>query len=353
MKIAVDGYYLNGKVRGMARYAQMLYDSLPESDRIMLPFAGEASDIFYSGSNAFFPLWEQLFLPSRAKNLQADLLLCPYNTGPIWLSSLPNILVVYDLIFMENDLDYSTSSIQNMGRKYRRFVVPKAVLRARHILTCSEHTKRQIIDSLGVSGEKITVIPFALADEWFDPAPRLPASDPYLLAVGGEVPSKNCHRLLQAMRLVIKQKPGLVLKLVGIKQKFHSLFQNLAVQLGIEDNVQLMPRLSEELLRATYANAAAFVCPSLFEGFGIPLLEAMASGIPIASSNTTSLPEVAGKCAIYFDPLDIDAMAEAILISLDGSAATKARVDDGIIRAREFSRSAILPRLGEFWRDLQ
>jgi glycosyltransferase involved in cell wall biosynthesis len=345
MKIAVDGYYLGPKMRGMARYADMLLKSLPPEVRVALPLA---HDFTTNRDVKWFPLWEQFGLPRDARRAQADYLLCPYNTGPLLLSSPPVIVVIHDLIFLDDELSGSPSKVQILGRQYRKAVARRIAEKSCHVITCSQFSKREIVREFGLSADKITVIPNIVAEEWFQHKPDPDLEQPYILAVAGEGPSKNAARLLEAMAILHTQKPALSLQLAGVKPQFHENFATRARELGIGDRVHFVPYLGDAELRALYRRASAFVCPSLAEGFGIPLLEAMAAGIPISSSHATSLPEVGGDCAVYFDPYDPEAMAAAIEASLDRPERVE-RAAAGRERARRFTLRAIQPQLLAFW----
>jgi glycosyltransferase involved in cell wall biosynthesis len=349
MKIAVDAYYLGPRMRGMARYADLLLQSLPRATSLPLP-AEREQPANASRDTRWFPLWDQFVLPRHARRANADFLLCPYNTGPILLPAPPVIVVIHDLIFLNDQLAASPSTVQKLGRLYRQVVVRRIAEKSFHIITCSHYSKREIVRLFGVSANKITVIPNIVSEEWFQQDPDPDLHQPYILAVAGEAPSKNAERLLEAMAILHASKPALTLKLAGVSPRFHASFAEKASRLGIAGQVQLVPYLNDAELRGLYRRASAFVCPSLAEGFGIPLLEAMAAGIPASSSHATSLPEVGGDCALYFDPFDKQAMAAAMEASLDGPG-NRERASAGRERARKFTLKAIHNRLLEFWKS--
>jgi glycosyltransferase involved in cell wall biosynthesis len=349
MKIAVDAYYLGAKMRGMARYAEMLLQSLPGENKIVLPLVPENIPPAPANRDTkWFPLWEQVILPVQARKAKADFLLCPYNTGPILRSSPPVIVVIHDLIFLDDQLGSSPSRVQNLGRMYRKAVVGRIAHQSYHVITCSHYSKRQIEKLFRVASEKITVIPNIVSEDWFQNQPDPDRGSPYVLAVAGEAPSKNAQRLLEAMAILHAKKPSLTLKLAGVSSNFHASFTEAAARLGIGKQVELVPYLTDAELRSLYRRASAFVCPSLAEGFGIPLLEAMAAGVPVSSSHATSLPEVAGDCAVYFDPYDPQMMASAIEASLDESSSQE-RAAAGRQRARQFTLKSLHNRITDFW----
>ena len=353
MKIAVDAYYLAGRLRGMARFAQMLLQSLPEEYRIALPARRDGCALsFLTKDQKWFPVWEQCLLPSQARQTNADFLLCPYNTGPLWASSPPVIVAIHDLIFLDENLGSSPSTVQNLGRHYRKFVGRRIAEKSHRVITCSNYSKGQIVALFRLDPAKIVVIPNVVGEEWFEESPKPDLDAPYILAVAGEAPSKNARRLIEAMALLHARLPQLTLKIAGVSSRFQAAFVELAQQHGVGSRVELLPYLEDAELRAAYRGASAFVCPSLAEGFGIPLLEAMASGIPVSSSNATSLPEVAGDCALYFDPLDPFAMAAAMETSVDGSVNTRQRAAVGRERAAQFTLAAVQGGITQFWRSL-
>ena len=172
----------------------------------------------------------------------------------------------------------------------------------------------------GVSAAAITVTPLA-ADPLFAPQPaavvaalrqRLPLPDRYLLYLGSNKPHKNLPRLIRAFAAATPQSPGTDLVIAGAWDPRSPEARQLVVELGLEDAVRFLPNVLNADLPALYAGATAFVFPSLYEGFGLPVLEAMACGAPVACSNTSSLPEVAGEAAVLFDPVDVTEMATAI-----------------------------------------
>ncbi|WP_223821075.1 glycosyltransferase family 4 protein [Burkholderia contaminans] len=173
---------------------------------------------------------------------------------------------------------------------------------------------------------------------------------PYLFTVAGEVPSKNVDRLLQAFALARPTlSEDLKLCIAGIKTPHHKYFLQRAAALGLGGHVELLGYVSRQELTMYYRQARAFIFASLFEGFGIPLLEAMASGTPVACSNTTSMPEIVGGCGLHFDPFSVGDMAEQIRKICSGAAAVDVMVRGGISRARTFSESTVSPLIQDFW----
>lgn len=357
MKLGVDITWMVGNYRGMGRFARQLVAPV-EASVVGLAPSGVITDEWpcVSGGRGFFPWWEQVELPRLCREQHLDYLLCPYNTGPLRpIGNTRLIAVVHDLIYMKSwrELPPARSLYQTAGRIYRRHIAPRLARQADVVLTISRFSQRELVETLGLREADVYVIPCTIADDWFAPPLSRAAREPYLFTVAGEAPSKNVDRLLQAFAIA---RPALgddaTLRIAGIKSEHHAYFLERANALGLERVVELLGYISREQLREQYRCARAFVFASLFEGFGIPLLEAMASGTPVACSNTTSMPEIAGKCGLQFDPYSVEEMAEQIRTVWSDSTRFEVAIGDGMDRARTFSESAVRPSLEDFWARL-
>ncbi len=140
-----------------------------------------------------------------------------------------------------------------------------------------------------------------------------PPKKPYLLYVGNAYPHKNLERLLRAFKIVLKRKPDLCLVLVGKIDYFYKKLRKKVEESGLENKVVFTSRVSNKELKQLYQNGLVYVFPSLSEGFGLPGLEAMKQGLPVVCSNQGPLPEIYEQAAVYFDPKNIEEMAEAVL----------------------------------------
>lgn len=358
MKVAFDARLMIGGYRGMGQFARALLEPV-RNDAVALLAAGEGTQEWpmLSRGHGFYPWWEQCVLPGLARDARATHLLCPYNTAPVrHLRGIRKLVVVHDLIFMEplRNLPTSRSLYQNIGRLYRRWVVPAAVRSADVIVTVSEHTRAKLVELPGISPGMIRVIPNSVPDDWLVDAPLADElRGRYLLVVAGEAPSKNLRRLLEAFAIARRQgmDGDIYLRVAGVKPEFHGAFVELAACFGIEGVIRMEPYLDSEALRCLYREAWGFVMPSLYEGFGIPLIEAMASGTPVACSNTTSLPEVVGDAGWQFNPREVADIARALNeLALPGSRRAQ-MMARGLMRASQFSRSMVAEKIASFWHE--
>jgi glycosyltransferase involved in cell wall biosynthesis len=201
-----------------------------------------------------------------------------------------------------------------------RVVVPPVARRADRVLALSQSGADDIVERLGVARERIDVVALAAGvNDLLTPTPepelreRLGLGDgPIVLSVAAKKVHKNLARLLHAMVAVIERWPSAVLVLPGNPTPYEAELRELAAELSIEANVVFPPYVDAADLEGLYALASCFVFASLNEGFGIPILEAMRRGVPVACSRASALPEVAGEAARYFDPLDVGDIAAAL-----------------------------------------
>lgn len=357
MKLGVDIKWMVGNYRGMGRFARQLVAPVANKVVALAPKGRSTTDWpCVSRGRAFFPWWEQVELPRLCRSEQLDFLLCPYNSGPLTSGGSTRVIaVIHDLIYLQpwSALPSSISAYQTLGRLYRRQVVPAFARRADTILTVSHFTKGELVKRFGLAADDVHVIPNAIADSWFEPPLPLQHRKPYLFTVAGEPPSKNMRGLLKGFAAAVPSLgPEARLKIAGVKPAYHSAFKQMANTLGIADRVQLLGYVTVNELRQHYREARVFVFASLFEGFGIPLLEAMASGTPIACSNTTAMPEVVGKCGLMFDPRIPEEMAAKLCLAWEDTPEREARVLAGVERARGFSETAVSQKMAAFWKEM-
>jgi glycosyltransferase involved in cell wall biosynthesis len=281
---------------------------------------------------------EQYHLPRLAARVGVDLVHSLASTGPA-RGSFARVVTIHDLIYrVHADAHFG---VRSLGM---RLLVPLAAKRSDRIVVDAESTRADVVSHLGVDPSRIDVIPLGLGSTpRATPVPegelraRLGLGDrPIVLSVSAKRPHKNLARLLEALVLIpADDRPTLVLP--GYSTPHEDELRALAEERGIGERVRFLDWVAANELEGLYAAATAFVFPSLYEGFGLPVLEAMARGVPVASSNASSLPEVAGDAAILFEPTDAGAIADAlraILTSPDERARLRAA---GLRRAEGFS----------------
>jgi glycosyltransferase involved in cell wall biosynthesis len=253
--------------------------------------------------------WEQLGLRYTCFKDKLDLLFSPIAEG-ILFPQLPQIITVLDL------LPFQYPSLLPRWVPYYEYILPGLIKGSTAVVCISEFTRQEVLGRYSsIPEEKLKVIHGGVDLERFHPCSpgvikeRYELND-YLLCVGEVRPYKNMENVFRALEL---WSDGPQLAISGkIFGDHKAKLENLARSLNIENRVTWLNYVPDDLLPNLYSEAAAFIFPSLYEGFGLPILEAMACGCPTLSSNMASLPEIGGKAAHFFDPKEIDDMAEAI-----------------------------------------
>jgi len=301
-----------------------------------------------------YRLWQQLSLPRLLRETKTEVFLAPYNTAPLLIPSKTKlVLVLHDTIRLEK---FPDTGLRRRLRDdyqrfmYDRFLIRRAVSRADIILTVSEYSRREVLSYFPHA--QVDVIPCSIHASWFDERALVPPSRraDYLLMVINPAPHKNLDRALEAYAQYAAAKPAELMKLrivgmSGMEDRYRETFASL----GVKDLITLEPFVSNEELQSLYRNARAVLMPSLMEGFGIPVLEAMSVGTPVISSNAASLPEVGGAAAYYFDPKSVDDMAAAIGKVLDNAGLREIMFASSIAQASNYHPSTVQARVDAFW----
>jgi glycosyltransferase involved in cell wall biosynthesis len=290
-----------------------------------------------------YPLWEQWALPRAAKKYGVEILHCTSNTAPIWCN-IPLVLTLHDIIFLEPRDKQNHSLYQNMGWLYRRLDVPRILNKCRRIITVSNFEMENIISKLGISRERMAMI-YNGYNDWFKPieetsqiTKKYISDEGYFFFLGNTDPKKNTERTLVAYSKYLQQS--------GVKRKLlmadlNPDYLNGIIQRHHIENIRehlLMPGyIVNSDLPYIYNGAFAFLYTSLRESFGIPLLEAMACGTPVITSNTSSMPEIAGHEAILINPENSDEIADMMLQLERDEVFYQKQKEIGIKRAKLFS----------------
>ena len=292
---------------------------------------------------SFYPVWEQITLPRAAKKYKLDILHCTSNTAPIFCD-IPLVLTLHDIIFLEPRDKNNKSLYQNMGWLYRRKVVPKILDKCRRIITVSNFEKQNIINKLNIPEKRMAMI-YNGYNEWFttfrdvaDIYKSYIDKPGYFFFLGNTDPKKNTERTLIAYSKYL-EKSSVKRKLLMAdldKEYLNGIIERNHIE-NIREQIVMPGYIVNSDLPYIYNRAFAFLYTSLRESFGIPLLEAMACGTPVITSNTSSMPEIAGNDAILINPESSDEIAEKMLQLENNELYYNAQKEIGLKRAELFS----------------
>ena len=266
-----------------------------------------------------YPLWEQWALPCAARKAGVDILHCTSNTAPIWCD-IPLVLTLHDIIFLEPRDKKNKSLYQNLGYFYRRWNVPRILKKCRRIITVSDFELGNIKQKLQLPDSQLKMI-YNGYNEWFRPIEndkqqyrKYIADAGYFFFLGNTDPKKNTERTLVAYAKYLEQSEvKRPLLMADLDQEYlNGIIERNGIE-AIRDHIVMPGYIINSDLPYIYNNAFAFLYTSLRESFGIPLLEAMACGTPVITSNKSSMPEIAGHDAILINPESSDEIALKML----------------------------------------
>ncbi len=257
---------------------------------------------------------------------------------------VPYIITVHDLI-RYFDMDGEETFIRSPNRRDRRYLNLdfEGIRKAMRIIAVSQSTKDDLMHCLGIPDERISVVYEGIDHSLFRPVSQRIYNRPYILFVGTEHPRKNFTTLLKALSQLKSEPRFKKLKLVkvgtagGQEADFRSQTMGVVESLGLVDEVIFTGFVPEADLPTYYSGAEAFVLPTLYEGFGFPVLEAMACGCPVVTSDTSSLPEVVGEAGIMVNPYDTDRLTQAMRQVLTDSELRNNMIRKGLEQSKRFS----------------
>lgn len=261
-------------------------------------------------------VWSQISLPKLAIKYKADLIFTPAPEGYLGRQTVPQVVTVHDL----RPLYHPECSMQSL---YFKYWVPPLLDKCKHIVTNSEFTANQILSANAATSNKLSVIPLGYDSDHFNIKPLCKRLHPrpYLLHIGQAYPHKNIERLIRAFALVVKKNADIDLLLVGKPHKTETpRLRKIVDELGLQKRVFFKPYTLYENLPDLYRGAEAFVYPSLWEGFGLPILESLACGTPVITSHGSGTEEASGGYATLVDPMSIESIAHAIKESINLSS---------------------------------
>lgn len=328
-RVVVNARAMVSEITGLQRYLGELLERFP------LPI-----DNFRpknDGGIIIGHAWEQLALPRKLSS--NDLLFSPCNTGP--LAVRRQIVTIHDVVTLDRPEWFSKAKAGLYSS-----ITPRLASRVERVITISNYSKERLLEHVSMDENRVVVIPNGV-DHCFTPQSgesvrhmrselNLP-SGRYVLCVATLEPRKNIPRLLQAWTRIVDELPDDVWLVLTGKQGQAELFAKLSGLDVLPPRVHLTGHVADEYLPALYAGALVFAFPSLYEGFGLPPLEAMASGVPVLTGNLTSLPEVVGDAGIMVDPTNVDEIAGGMLELIENESLRKELIPKGLARAAQFS----------------
>jgi glycosyltransferase involved in cell wall biosynthesis len=365
LRIGVDGRFLQDKFHGVGRYAHGLLSGLraAEGDHLVRVFVDESLPNhrfpleelveperleLCSVSTPLYSVRELGVWPARLWRTPVDVFHSPFFWSPMILPC-PLVTTVHDMIF-----DRYPEYIPGL-----RYMAPYrvssriALRRARSVIAVSAATKQDIVTYAGTSSEKIVTIPNGV-EARYQPVlceserrrvrDRYRLPERYVLAVGARRPHKNVGRLVSAFARLVDQLPHSLVLVGPVDRRFVDDAEDGVARLRARQRVLEIEHVEEADLPAVYSMAELFVQPSVIEGFGLPVLEAMASGCPVACSKSSSLPEVAGEAALLFDPLSEAEMSATIQDALTSEPLRSSLQQRGLLRARCFTWDSVATR---------
>jgi glycosyltransferase involved in cell wall biosynthesis len=347
--VLINGLFLTETLRGVQRYATELVWALSRLRHryrilVVAPRGRLLRTVPYVMQDPF-PLtgaaWEQFRLPFLAKRLNASLLCCPCNRAPLFKSTIPIILTVHDAAVFSGP-EWFTKSFQLLYHNY----FPRVGKISSRVITCSNFAKRDLLN-YGIASEETIRVIYEGSDHMNGHSmfkknngdlqlKNLPLKGKhYVLNLGSRDPRKNVKLLCEAWKTIPEAvKQGRILAIAG--GKFFNNFADEQIS-KVPDDVIFLGYVPEEQLSPLYSHADSFVFPSLYEGFGLPPLEAMACGTPVLASHSASLPEVCGGAALYCDPHNIDEVANKLRQMLSDKSLREDLRQKGLERAKSFT----------------
>lgn len=370
MRIAVNTrLLLPGKIEGLGRFTsesmKRITQSHPEHEFLFIFDRKYSDEVIFSDNiipvvaypQARHPiLWYLFFewgIPPLLKKFKADIFISPDG----WLSlrsKIPSLAVIHDLNFF-----HEPSWVDNLPRKYYNYFFPRFIRKADRIATVSEFSKSDISERFQIDPSNIDVV-YNGAEERFQPVDKETRQHvrevhsegaPYFLFLGLVHPRKNLTRIIQAYEWFRRTSGDTVKLLVVGSTKYWTEDTRKAFEMSpFRNDILLKGRLAEKELNGVIASSVALVYASLFEGFGIPILEAMKCEIPVITSNISSMPEVGGNAVCYVDPYSVQSIGEAMLKLWSDSSYCLELVNKGKDQCKKFTWDITADRL---WKSLK
>ena len=367
MRIAIDarklrdfgiGTYIRNLLRHLARLDA-------DTEFVVLCRERDCASVTELGENfraltepsAPYSLREQFAVPLELRRTRADLFHAPHYVLPP-MTPCRSVVTIHDCIHLR----FPQYLPSRLGYAYARSSLWVAAHRSARVLTVSEASKRDILEYFRVPESKVTVIYNAIderfheepaADEVMRVRERYQLTDPFILYAGNIKPHKNLERLIEAFQMVRRgELEHIKLLIIGDEISKYAKLRRAVHRYKLHKHVRFFGFVPDATLAILYRLARVFVFPSLYEGFGLPPLEAMASGTPVITSNLSSLPEVVGDAAMLIDPYQPDAIAGAMRRVLQDDRLREDMRERGLARVREFSWGRSVKQVREIYDEV-
>ena len=366
MRIGIDAHFVGARHGGNEYVFENVIKAMAEKplpDETLFAFSmdSKAEGIFPAGRVTLAPLRQRsvylqraLEIPALARKLKLDLIHVPFNFLPV--GKYKKVIHIHDLAFLHLKDSFTFADRQRMT-----WMTAFCSKRADHIFTISEFSRRDIVEKYRIPESRVTVTPLAVDNGRFRVLPeaekaafraRRKLDFPFLLFVGTLQPRKNVLTLLKAFKSLAAGDKETHLALVGRKGWiYQDLFKYIADN-GLQDRVHHYEDVGAQELTAFYNTARALVFPSLFEGFGLPILEAMACGCPVISADASAMPEVYGDAALAFPPLDAQALTDHLKSVLRDDSLRARLIEKGFRNGAGFSWARTAETIRATYRSL-
>ncbi|MDH0339080.1 glycosyltransferase family 4 protein [Metapseudomonas otitidis] len=350
MRVGVDVSPLVGNLTGIGRYTHELLRRLTESGHEWFLYSHDHINANYTDRKnvhlrlaktfRFLPrtVSVQTTIPLQAKQDKVDLFWSPTHRLPTLLSKkIARVLTIHDLVWKR-----AGETMRPLNRFLDAALMPEGIRIADRIITVSEHTALDLKTEFPDSRHKIRTIPLGISS-LLAAAPReslasMGLTGQYFLFVGTLEPRKNLGRLISAFSVLPQRLREQVCLVIAGGDGWGGVnVASIAERFGVERNIRVLGYVSEEQLAALYSHALFLAMPSLYEGFGLPLLEAMARGIPVLASDCSSMPEVVGNAGVLVDPYDVSSIARGIVDILENDARRSELSKLSLLNASRFS----------------
>jgi len=360
MRIGIDARLYGPKNGGLGRYLEQIIFFLEEIDKeneYVIFLYKDNFDLYQARNKRFkkviFPyrwysLSEQINFPRFIRKEKVDLMHFPHFNVPVFYSK-KFVLTIHDLI-ISHFPDSRATTLSPLQYRFKlfgyHFVLSQAVKKAAKIIAVSQATKDDILKfypkirekKIEVIYEGVSAFPSKNDFNYDFLLKKYHLPKPYLLYFGAAYPHKNLKRLLRSFKIILeKYQKNIFLALGGKEDFFYRRLKNYAKDLGLSKKIFFLGFVPDEDMPLIYKNALAYIFPSLKEGFGLPVLEAMSFGLPVVCSNLSSLPEIAGEAALYFNPYREDEIAEKIYLLISNEQLRQKLIERGKERIKKFN----------------